>query len=155
MLAPPTRSTWTWHRWLGLAVLAPLLWWTGTALVFALRPMDEVRGRTWSTGHAAEPAPLDPARQPPAAALTGATAVAVRRVEGRQVAVVERGAAGPEVLDLETGASLGGAIPAAWAEAAARRDFAGHFEAEAIYLVPREGPARRVAGAGPPELPAP
>lgn len=155
MLAPPSRSTWTWHRRLGLAILLPLAWWTGTALVFALRPIDEVRGRTWSTGRTVEPAPLDPGRLPAAGALAGATAVAIRRVEGRQVAVLERGAAGPEVLDLETGASLGGAIPAAWAEAAARRDFAGPFEAEAIYLVPRDGPARRVAGAGPAELPPP
>lgn len=145
----PARSTWTRHRWLGLAVLAPLLWWTLTALVFALRPMDEIRGRTFSAGRPPEPAPLDLARWPGAEALAGATAVAVRRVEGAQVAVVERAGAAPEVLDLAAGTSLGAAIPLEWALAAARRDFAGPAEPEAVYLFPREGPGRRVAGAGP------
>jgi len=145
----PARSTWTWHRRLGLAVLLPLLWWSLTALVFALRPMDEIRGRTLSRGPAPAPAPLDPARLPAAAALAGATAVTIRVVEGRQVAVVERGAAAPEVLELAGGRSLGPAIPLEWALAAARRDFAGPFEVEAAYLLPREGPTRRVAGAGP------
>jgi hypothetical protein len=44
---PPSRRFWTWHRWLGLTILLPLVWWTGTALVFALRPIEEIRGRTY------------------------------------------------------------------------------------------------------------
>jgi hypothetical protein len=151
MPTPPTRTTWTWHRWLGLSLLLPLLWWTLTALVFALRPMEEVRGRTWSTGRAAESPPLDPGLRLPTAALAGATALSVRRVEGHQVAVVERGPAGPEVLDLAAVGSLGGAIPLEWALSAARRDFAGAFDPEVVYLYPRTGPGRRVAGAGPDE----
>lgn len=145
----PSRATWTWHRWLGLSLLLPLAWWTGTALVFALRAMEEIHGQTWSTGAAAERQPLDPALLPPAEALGGATAVALRRVEGHQVAVVERGAAPPQVLDLPGGRSLGEAIPVAWAEAAARRDFTGPFEPEAVYLHRRAGAATPLAGGGP------
>jgi hypothetical protein len=155
MPTPPARSTWTWHRWLGLCLLLPLAWWTLTALVFALRPIEEVRGRTWSTGQVAATPPLDPSLPLPADALTGATAVAVRRVEGRQVAVVERAEAAPEVHDLAEGRPLGAAIPLEWALEAARRDFAGAFAPEAVYLHPRRGAGRRVAGEGPAEVERP
>jgi hypothetical protein len=154
-MASPSRATWTWHRRLGLCLLLPLLWWTLTALVFALRPIEEVRGRTWSTGKVAEAAPLDAALPLPAGALEGATAVAVRRVEGRQVAVVERGEAEPEVHDLAADRPLGAAIPLEWALEAARRDFSGAFDPEVTYLHPRRGPGQRVAGAGPGEVERP
>ena len=149
MPRPPTRRLWSWHRWLGLSLLVPLVWWTGTALVFALRPIEEVRGQTYSSGRKAEQSPLIPGLLPAPASLAGATSVAVRRVEGRQVAVVERGAAEPLVLDLEAGRSLGEAIPLDWALAAAKRDYLGAFDPEVVYLLPRAGAARRVAGAGP------
>jgi len=69
MNRPPTRRLWTWHRWLGLSLLLPLLWWTATALVFVLRPIEEVRGRTWSSGRKAEPVVLAPGLLPAPAAL--------------------------------------------------------------------------------------
>lgn len=155
MPTPPSRGTWTWHRRLGLLLLLPLAWWTLTALVFALRPIEEVRGRTWSTGGAAASPPLEPGLRLPPEALAGATSVTLRRVEGRQVAVVERGQEGPEVLDLDAGRSLGGAIPLEWALAAARRDFAGAFVPEAVFLHERSGAGRRVGGGVPAEVERP
>lgn len=149
MPTAPRRSYWTWHRWLGLGVLLPLLWWTGTALVFALRPMEEIHGLTYASGRRAETTPLAPGLLPAPGALDGVTAVTVRRVEGHQVALLERGQGAPEVVDLEAGRPLGGAIPLEWALAAARRDFGGAFDLEVAYLHPRSGPARRVAGDGP------
>lgn len=146
---PPSRRLWSWHRWLGLSLLVPLAWWTVTALVFALRPIEEVRGLTYSSGRKADQAPLAPSLLPAPASLAGATSVSVRRVEGRQVAVLERGPSEPQVLDLEAGRSLGDAIPLEWALAAARRDYLGDFDPEVVYLLPRTGAARRVAGAGP------
>lgn len=153
---PPVRSYWTWHRWLGLALLLPLVWWTGTALVFALRPIEEVRGRSWSTGRTADPTSLAAARLPAPDVLQGARALTVRVVEGHQVLVLERGKERePEVFDQADVRLLGPAIPLPWALQVARRDFAGPFEAEAIYLYPRHGPGRRVAGAGPEESETP
>lgn len=149
-------TLWTWHRWLGLSILVPLLWWTGTALVFALRPMEEIHGKTWSTGRKAEPAPLATATLPSPAGLSGAHSLTARVVEGREVLAVDRGAARePEVVDLATGRTLGPAIPLEWALAAARRDFAGAFEVEGAWLYPRHGDPRRVLGGGPGLAPGP
>lgn len=146
----PVRRLWSWHRWLGLSVLLPLLWWTLTALVFALRPMDEIHGQTWSTGQKVTPAPLATLTLPSSASLAGARAFTARVVEGRELLLVERDpTAEPEVLELATGASLGRAIPLELALAAARRDFAGDFTLEAAYLYPRSGAGRRVLGEGP------
>ena len=150
MSTTSVRRLWTWHRWLGLSILLPLLWWTLTALVFALRPMDEIHGQTWSTGRKAAPAALTALALPSPGALAGAHSFSARVVEGRQVLLVERGpAAEPEVLDLATGQPLGGAIPLDLALAAARRDFAGSFDLESAYLYPRSGPGQRLQGEGP------
>lgn len=46
-----------WHIWLGWLVGVPLLLWTVSGLVMALRPIDEVRGDTLI----AAPPPVDPA----------------------------------------------------------------------------------------------
>lgn len=153
---PPSRGFWTWHRWLGLTLLLPLVWWTGTALVFALRPIEEVRGRTWSTGRKPEPATLGVAGLPGPESLKGVRSLAIRVVEGQQVVILDRGAdQAPEVLSQADGRPLGAAIPVSWALDAARRDFAGHFEPESVYLFPRQGPGRRVGGAGPETLERP
>jgi hypothetical protein len=153
---PPSRRFWTWHRWLGLTILLPLVWWTGTALVFALRPIEEVRGRTWSTGRKSEPATLAGTSLPDPESLKGVRSLVIRVVEGRQVAILYRGAdQSPELFDQADGHRLGAAIPVSWALDAARRDFAGSFEPEAVYLVPRQGRGQRVGGAGPDELERP
>jgi len=157
MARPPSaRACWTCHRRLALAILLPLVWWTGTALVFALRPIEEIRGRTWSTGRKAEPATLGAASLPGPEALKGVQSLAIRIVEGHQVVVLDRGAGeAPEILDQSDGRRLGAAIPVAWALDAARRDFAGPFEPESVYLFPRQGVGQRVAGAGPDGLERP
>ncbi len=153
---PPSRRFWTWHRWLGITIILPLVWWTGTALVFALRPIEEVRGRTWSTGWKPEPATLGTAGLPGPESLKGVRSLAIRVVEGHQVLILDRGAdQPPEVLDQADGRRLGAAIPITWALDAARRDFAGPFEPESQYLFPRQGPGQRVGGAGPDELERP
>ncbi len=147
---PPSRRFWTWHRWLGLTILLPLVWWTGTALVFALRPIEEIRGRTWSTGRKPEPATLGVPRLPTAESLKNVRSLAIRIVEGHQVLILDRGAdQAPEVLNQPDGLPLGAAIPVSWALDAARQDFAGTFEPESVYLFPRQGQGHRVGGAGP------
>lgn len=155
MPTPPTRRLWSWHRWLGVGLLLPLLWWTGTALVFALRPIEEIRGRTWSTGARPEATRLRAGALPSPASLNALT-VTARVVEGVELLVVERGPdQEPELLELTTGRSLGGALPLEAARAIARRDFRGSFEVEAAWLYPRAGAGRRVLGDGPETRPLP
>lgn len=150
------RRYWAWHRWLGLALLLPLVWWTATALVFVLRPIEETRGRSWSTGRTAEPATLAAVQLPAPAALLGVRRLTVGVVEGHQIVVLDRGKdLEPEVFDQAGGHFLGGAIPLEWALDCARRDFDGPFDPGAVYLVPRLGPARLVSGAGPSEAARP
>jgi hypothetical protein len=146
------RRLWNWHFWLGLTALAPLLWWMGSALVFALWPIQTVRGKAGSTGKAAPVLLLRGALAPPPEVLEGASSLTIRGVEGHAVALVERGEA-TEVWDLEPARSLGPVIPADWAREAARRDFAGPYEEAAVYLFPRKGPGLRISGTGP-EQPA-
>lgn len=152
--SPFWRRIWTWHLWLGLATVAPLLYWMGTALVFILWPIQTVRGVATSTGLAA-PAPA-PQRWtlPPQGTLEGAQSVLLQQVEGHPVAVVDRGAAA-EIWDLEGHRSLGPVLPVAWAREAARRDFSGAYDEEGVYLFPRSGPGRRMGGNGPETLPSP
>lgn len=150
--SPNARRYWSWHRWLGLALLLPLVWWAATALVFVVRPIDETRGRIWSTGRTADPATLVAVRLPAAEALVGVRRLTVGVVEGHQVLVLDRGKEHePEVYDQASGHALGAAIPPEWALDGARRDFDGPFNPDAVYLLPRQGPARLVLGAGPSE----
>lgn len=159
--AAVTRSTnarryWSWHRWLGLAILLPLVWWTATALVFVLHPIEEIRGRSWSTGRTAPPATLATVRLPAPAALLGVRRLTAVVVEGHQVIVLDRGKDDdPSVFDQASGQLLGAAIPLDWALDCARRDFSGPFDPGAVYLLPRQGPARLVSGAGPSEVARP
>lgn len=142
------RKIWNWHLWLGVVVLAPLVFWLGTALVFALWPIETVRGKSLSTGQRSLSAPLKAWMAPPPEVLEGASIVTLREVEGHPVAVVDRDQK-TEVWDLLGRKPLGPSIPLPWAREAARRDFAAPFEEEAVYFFPRSGPGHRVAGNGP------
>jgi hypothetical protein len=149
-----SRRLWNWHFWLGLAVLAPLLWWMGTALVFALWPIQTVRGKAGSTGRTAPVLLIRGPVMPPAAVVEGASSITIRGVEGHAVALVERGEA-TEVWDLEAARSLGPVIPVDWAREAARRDFAGPYDEVSVYLFPRSGPGSKLSGSGPDRLDKP
>ena len=148
------RKLWNWHLWLGLGLLLPLLWWMGTAVVFALWPIEEVRGRTFSTGQKAPTGTLRSGMGVPPELLEGARAVTLRNVEGHPVAIVERD---PKALlwDLEARQPLGECIPLPWAQAAAQRDYKGSFALEAVYLYPQQGPGQRASGSGPLVQPLP
>ena len=148
MQATTWRKVWTWHLWLGISFLAPIVFWLGTALVFALWPIETVRGRTLSTGQNAEPARLQSGMEIPSKALEGAHQVVVKVVEGHPVALADRGT-GTEVWDLAGQRSLGSVLPLDWARDIARRDFKGPFAEEAVYLFPRSGSGQRIAGKGP------
>lgn len=148
------RKIWNWHLWLGVAVLVPLLFWLGTALVFALWPIESIRGKNLSTGQSRPPVPLQSWMSPPPNALEGAISVSLRILEGHPVAMVERGE-GTEVWDLAEKRSLGTVLPLAWARQAAGRDFGGTYEEEAVYLFMRSGPGQRAAGVGPDTLKLP
>lgn len=148
MQATTWRKVWTWHLWLGISFLAPMVFWFGTALVFALWPIETVRGRSLSTGRITEPVKLQPGMQIPSKALDGAHQVVLKVVEGHPVALVDRGTS-TEVWDLAGQRSVGSALPLDWAREIARRDFNGAFVEEAVYLFPRSGPGRRIAGKGP------
>lgn len=150
----PWRRIWNWHLWLGLGVILPLVFWMGTALVFALWPIQTVRGVPSSTGRSAPVHLLQAGMLPPGEQITGAKAVTLRHVEGHPVALLERGPAA-EVWDLEAQRSLGASLPLAWAEASARRDFSRAWDLEAVYLYPRTGPGSLQAGQGPEHLPPP
>lgn len=142
------RRLWSWHLWLGLGALLPLLFWMGTALVFALWPIRTVRGQATSTGRGAATPALQDWMLPPADRIAGAATVTLRHVEGHPVAVLDHGAT-TEVWDLVARRSLGATVPLAWAEAAARRDFSGAWDLEVAYLFSRSGPGARQAGQGP------
>lgn len=142
------RRLWTWHLWLGLGVLLPLLFWMGTALVFALWPIRTVRGQATSTGRSAATPALQDWMLPPGERIAGAKTVTLRHVEGHPVAVLDHGAT-TEVWDLAARRSLGGTLPIAWASDTARRDFSGPWDLEAAYLFPRSGPGALLAGEGP------
>lgn len=145
---------WSWHLWLGLATVIPLLYWMGTAFVFAIWPIQTVRGVASSTGQAAPAHRLQGWMLPPSEKIEGARSVTLRQVEGHPVAVLDRGNA-TEVWDFETRQSLGPVLPLPWAREAARRDFSRSYEEEAVYLFPRSGSGVRMAGNGPDTLPLP
>lgn len=148
------RKVWSWHLWLGVGLVVPLLWWMGTALVFIAWPMEVVRGGHLVTGDGAAADPLPPGLPIPASLVEGAQSLIVRRVEGHIVAVARR-KAGPQVWDLERGEALGSVLPLAWVEQGARRHFKGPFTLEAVYLYGPDGTGKRMSGAGPEAVPVP
>jgi len=148
------RRVWTWHLWLGLATMMPLVYWMGTALVFAIWPITTVRGVVSSTGQVAPVRSLQGWMLPPPEKLEGARSALLRHVEGHPVAVLDHGAT-TEIWDLGARQSLGPVLPLSWTREAARRDFSRRYEEEAVYLFPRSGPGARVAGKGPDSLPLP
>lgn len=148
------RRVWTWHFWLGLFTVIPLLYWMGTAFVFALWPIQTVRGISSSTGQAPPVHSLQGWMLPPPEMVEGARSVVIRYVEGHPVAVLDREAA-TEIWDLEARLSLGPVLPLPWAREAAQRDFSRRYEEETIYLFPRSGSGVRLAGSGPDRLPLP
>jgi len=141
------RRLWNGHLWLGIGLLLPLLWWTGTAVVFVIWPIDQVRGRTLSTGHRETPVPLKAGMLPPPHLVEGARKVSIQTVEGHPIAVVHR-VDGPTVWDLEEQRSLGSAIPMDWALAAAKRDFQGDFLPRAILFYEADGKGVALKGGG-------
>ncbi len=132
-----------WHLWLGVALLIPLLWWVGTAVVFALWPIETVRGKALSTGNPVPTVPLGPDALPTSEMVIGAQAVTLRTVEGNPVAIIQRGGS-PEVWDLKTKSRLGPMIPLPWARASAERDFHGDFKATEVHLYDSHGRGRRL-----------
>lgn len=91
---------------------------------------------------------------PPHEALEGATSVALRSVENHPLALVHRGNE-TEVWDLSEQKLLGAVLPLPWAREAARRDFGGIYQEDAVYLFSQSGQGRRVAGNGPEVLALP
>lgn len=148
------RRIWNWHLWMGVALLLPLLWWTVTGLIFSLWPIEAIRGNTLARGAKGVEARLSEAHVPPPHLFKGAKTLRVARVNGRALALVDRGD-GTDAWDLEANQSLGPVIPPSWAQTIATRDLANPMELEAIYLLPREGDAQRVLGTGPERLPSP
>jgi hypothetical protein len=142
------KKIWNWHLWLGISVLAPLVFWLGTAMVFALWPIETVRGKSLSTGQSRPPEVFKRGMSLPPEAVEGALHVALKVVEGHPIAMVDRGAA-TEVWDLSEKRSLGPVLPLAWVREVARRDFKGSADEEAVYLFMRTGPGQRIAGNGP------
>lgn len=144
-----------WHLWLGVTLLVPLVWWVGTALVFALWPIEQVRGRTLSTVKQAPRVLLSEASLPSPDMVAGAQSVLLRSVEGHPIAIEHRDGK-TTVWDLETRSSLGEVIPLPWARASAERDFAGEFVVQEVLLYDREGKGRRVepGGGAPAEPPS-
>ncbi len=148
------RKVWNWHLWLGVAVLAPLIFWLVTALIFALWPIEAIRGKNLSTGLNLAPALLQGEMSPPREALEGAISVTLRVVENHPLALVDRGNQ-TQVWNLSEKNLLGSVLPLAWAREAARRDFSGAYQEEAVYLFVRSGLGQRVAGLGPETLSLP
>ena len=148
------RKVWKWHLWLGITVLVPLVFWLGTALFFALWPIESIRGKSLSTGQSPPPVPLQSWMIPPPSVLEGAFGVSLRIVEGHPVATVER-VGGTEVWDLSEKQNLGPVLPLSWVRQAASRDFGGTYEEENVYLFLRSGPGRRLIGSGPVTLALP
>jgi hypothetical protein len=154
MKAVTWRKVWNWHLWLGAAVIAPLVFWLGTALVFALWPIEAVRGKSLSTGRAQPLALLKGWMSPPSEAMEGAQSVTLRNVEGHPVAIVDRNGQ-TEVWDLIDKKPVGPVLPLSWVREVARRDFAGSFETDSVYLFMRSGIGQRVDGKGPEVLSLP
>ena len=148
MQATTWRKVWNWHLWLGVVVLMPLVFWLATALVFALWPIESIRGKDLSTGQHLTPVPLQGWMVPPREALEGATTVTLRSIANHPLALVHRGDE-TEVWDLTAQNRLGAVLPLTWAREAARVDFRGTYEEEAIYLFLRSNQGQRVAGDGP------
>jgi len=111
----------------------------GTAVVFALWPIEQVRGKTLASGQGPPKVLLSADQAPPPHLLEGALSLRVQAVEGRPVAVIQR-EGGTEVWDLEEGRSLGPVIPLDWALEAARRDFRGAFLVAEARLLPAHLP---------------
>lgn len=149
-VANGVRRLWDWHLWTGLVLVLPLLWWMATAVVFALWPIEQVRGRTLSTGRTAPAVSLKASHSLPPAQVEGALSATLLAVEGHPVAVIRR-ESGTDVWDLEAGRSLGPVVPLDWALEAARRDFDGTFQVASTRLL-RAGEAAPAEYAGP--LPA-
>lgn len=147
MQATTWRKVWNWHLWLGVVVLTPLAFWLATALIFAVWPIESIRGKDLSTGQILAPAPLQGWMTPPREALEGATSIILRSVENHPLALVHRGDE-TEVWDLTEKKRLGSVLPLPWAREAARRDFGGIYEEEAVYLFTRFGQGHRVEGKG-------
>lgn len=148
------RLLWRGHLWLGVALLLPLLWWTGTALVFSLWPIATIRGTTLARGGATPEVRLSGAHVPPAHLLPGARSLRVVPVRGRVLALVDRGPE-TEVWDLEAQRSLGPVIPLAWALDLAAADLAQASEPDAVYLLTRADGMHRILGSGPERAPLP
>jgi uncharacterized iron-regulated membrane protein len=134
------RTLWTWHRWLGLASLLPLLWWVGTGFLFAFWSIERVRGADLASQEEAPPASLPAGSKLPEEALAGASSVQVRAVAGHWVVIRERDQEPPRVFSLDTGEALGTAIPEAWARELAARDFAPEADISAVFLYQRANP---------------
>lgn len=113
------RQIWNWHLWLGVAVLAPLVFWLATALVSTIWPIETVRGKSLSAGQSRRPAPLQRWMSPPSEALEGAVGVTLRIVEDHPVALVDRGD-GTEVWELSEKRRLGPVLPLSCAREASR-----------------------------------
>lgn len=148
------RKMGSWHLWLGVGLVLPLIWWLSTAIVFITWPMDVVRGRHLAGGQTPAVEALPAGLQVPASLLEGARTLTVRRVDGHILAVAHR-PEGPQVWDLDRGVALGPVIPFAWVEQIARKDFRGSFEIEEVYLYGPEGIGKRLVGSGPESLPTP
>jgi len=148
------RKVWTWHLWLGVGLVLPLVWWLSTAIVFILWPMDVVQGRHLATAEATKTEPLPPGLQLPASLVDGSRSLNIQRVAGHIVAIAHR-PEGAQMWDLEQGVNMGSVIPLAWAEQAARRGFKGPFEVEAVYLFGPDGIGNKLSGVGPEALAPP
>lgn len=141
------RRLWNGHLWLGVGLLLPLVWWMGTAVAFAIWPLDQVRGRALSSGQKAVSVPLKAGMVPPPDLVEGARMVSIRTVEGHPISVVHR-EEGLIVWDLEGRRSLGPAIPMDWALAAAKRDFKGDFLPRTIIFYRQDGRGETLKGDG-------
>lgn len=142
------RRIWSWHLWMGVALLLPLLWWTATALVFSLWPIEAVRGTTLARSGASAPERLTAGPLPPAELMAGARSLRILPLQGRVLAVADHGDR-TEVWDLAGPVRLGEVLPLEFALEAARRDLAAPQAPESAYLLGREGGARRLLGQGP------
>lgn len=125
----------------------------GSALVFVLWPIRAVRGNASSTGLTAPTPAFQAIMLPPPERMAGVRSVLLRHAEGHAVSILDWGDR-TEIWDMASQRSLGSTLPLEWARAAARRDFSGPYDETAVYLFPRSGPGRLVAGAGASPLPA-
>jgi hypothetical protein len=119
----------------------------GTAIAFVIWPLDQVRGRTLSTGPKEAPSLLKAGMIPPPDLVERARKVSIQVIEGHPVAVVHK-EEGTSVWDLEERCSLGSAIPVTWAEAAAKRDFKGDFLPSAVLFYDADEKGVALTGGG-------